>query len=138
MEKIILSNLQEFNLIPMGISEDTEKKRRSFKFTSVLTYEQIKTIFSDSANLTSIDHALADDSKVSYMDCVGIKGLSLDFGVQIDVLTVADVYTVTLSTSIVEKELEIAKQGIISSQLTLDSAVGELTIMIASIFSMMG
>jgi len=121
MEKIILNNKQEFEIIPMGISEDTAKKRRSFKFISILYYEEIKTIFSNSENLSSIDYVLADGTRTTFADCVSYKGLGFTPDYQIDDITVSDIYSVTISTDILEQGMkillkEIAEQKIVNSQ----------------------
>ena len=105
MEKLILSNGQEFELAPMGVTVDSRNKRRTFKFVTALTYEEIKAIFSDSANLTSIDYVLANGAKINYADCTGYKGLSFTPSYVVDDVTIPDTYTVEVTTDAFEKRI---------------------------------
>lgn len=106
-EKLKLSNGQEFDLIPMGIVTDDAKKVRYFKFTSTLTYEEVKAIFTDSANLTNIDY-IGEDGKTlrTYQDCVKMLVISFVPNYRIDDNTTADIYVVTVSTDEVLRGME--------------------------------
>ena len=121
MEKIKLSNNQEFELIPMGISTDDTNKRRYFKFTSSLTYAEILTLFSESANLASVSYILADVTVgATYADCVALKSLSYIINYKVDDLTTANIYVAEISTDTAEKVLQEIKSLIETSSVTID------------------
>lgn len=118
MEKIRLKNGQEFNLVPMGISE--QNKTRSFKITTTLTYEEIKAVFSDPENISNIDYILSDDIPYrTYADCVSFKGMAFETGVLVDGNTEADVYTVILSIDPVELAMKKMQENILYTELAL-------------------
>lgn len=105
-EKIKLKNGQEFELIPMGISNDTAIKTRSFRFISPLGYAETLAIVSTESNFESIQIIGADGNpQATYADCVSFKGLAFEKGVKINDTTTADVYTVTYSVDAVERML---------------------------------
>mgnify|MGYP001602227096 CR=1 FL=1 len=117
MEKLILSNGQEFDLIIPGVTVNTANKKRSFKLTTELTYEEIKAIFSDSSNLVSIDHVLSNGAKLNYVDCTEYKGLGFEPSHDLDGVTIPDIYTIDVSTDksesrikVLEKELKEQKE----------------------------
>jgi hypothetical protein len=114
MEKIKIGST-EFDLIPMGISEDTQRKTRSFKFTSGLSYLDVITIVSGS--VTSVLHIGSDGQTVKlYSDIVAFKGLGFDKDVSIEDGVTADVYTVTYSVDAVEKDLNSLKTQLATAQ----------------------
>ena len=107
MEKIKLSNNQEFDLIPMGITVDTANKRRYFKFTSSLTYAEILALFSASENLTTVSYILADTTVgATYTDCVALKSLSYIINYKVDDLTTANIYVAEISTDAAERSMQ--------------------------------
>jgi hypothetical protein len=137
MEKIKLLNGQEFNVIPMGVIDNPSTKRRSFKITSELASTDIKDVFSNLENISTIDYVLQDGTLIkSYCDCVSLKGLSVEFGAQVDENITADVYTVELSIDAVERAMQVTKEKISTMENHVDSAVAELTIMIATMFTL--
>jgi hypothetical protein len=110
-EQIKLKNGSVFEMIPMGVSES--EKKRIFKFTSSLTYEEIKTLFSTSDNISSIDYILADGTtSKTYADCVSFKGLSFETDIEVEEGITTDVYTVTLSADAVEKTIKVLQSKI--------------------------
>ncbi len=111
MEKLKIGST-EFDLVPMGISEDTQRKTRSFKFTSQLSNGAVYDIVS--VITTKIQH-IGNDGTVSntYADIASFKGLSFEKDVIIEDGVIRDVYTATYSVDAVEKEL-----GSIRTQLT--------------------
>jgi hypothetical protein len=97
MEKIRLSNGQEFDLRPLGINSNDIRKTRLFKFTSELPIGEIQAMFRNSENISSIDHLLSTGTlRGNFSDCVAYKSLSHDD---------SNVYTVELSTDSIEREV---------------------------------
>lgn len=131
MEKIKLKNGQEFELVPMGIVNDDMNKRRKFKIVSELPYEEIKAIFNDADNIAVIDYAVDTTVSKTYADCVILKSLKFEVGYRIDENITTDIYVAELSTDAVEKELEVLKQALEKQQTNTDTAVAELSILIA-------
>lgn len=118
MEKIKIG-LQEFDLVPMGISEDTQRKTRSFKFTSMLSYADVITVVSGA--VTSVLHIGTDGNTVkTYSDLVAFKGLGYDKDVSIEDGVIADVYTVTYSVDSIEKDLNSLKTQLAAAQAQID------------------
>ncbi len=106
-EKLKLANGQNFDLIPMGIVTDETKKVRYFKFTSALSYDELKSMFFDSSNLVSIDY-IGEDGKTlkSYQDCVKTLVISFVPSYKVDDNITADIYVVTVSTDAVLRGIE--------------------------------
>jgi hypothetical protein len=135
-EKIKVANGQEFDLVPMGISNPSDK-RRQFKFTSDMPYDDIKIMFLNPDNLASIDHILqSGEVTTTYTDCVSLKQLSTEFDVLIGEETI-DVYTALISIDAVEKQVASLQQELSVSQVLSDNAVAELTIMIAWLYGLL-
>lgn len=133
MEKIKLKNGQEFELVPMGISINEFKKRSTFKILTNLPYEEIKAAFSDPENISEISHVLDDETinKV-YTDCVSLTSLKFEPGDGLDT------YTIEFSTDMAERELKTLKElleetntAFRAQQIEYDTAIAELTIMLA-------
>jgi hypothetical protein len=102
----------------MGIVTDDAKKVRYFKFTSALTYDELKAIFSDSANLSSIDYIGEDGvTAKTYQDCVKMLVISFVPDFKVDDNATVDIYTVTISTDAVAMALKTAleQQAMLSS-----------------------
>jgi len=102
MEKIRLRNGQEFELVPMGISDNSATKRRKFTFTSTLTYQEIENMFAVNDNISVIQHLdEVGEILTTYVDCTALKLISrnLELGA----------YTVELSVDAIEKELQRLK-----------------------------
>jgi hypothetical protein len=118
MEKIKLTNGQEFFIVPMGIT--SAEKRRSFIILSDLQFTEIETAFSDS-NITSIQY-LSETGEIlaTYNDCITLKTMArdLEYGT----------YTIELSIDAMEIKLN-------NTQKYVDNAICELTIMFASIYT---
>ena len=135
MEKLKLSNNQEFVLIPMGIVTDASKKVRYFKFTSALSYWEISAIFSDSANLSSVDYIQNDGATKTYQDCVKMLVISFVPDYRVDDNTTADIYVVTVSTDAIYKAIELSAVERQSLQRQADEIV---TLIIPEIVGMVG
>lgn len=76
MEKINFGAYQ-FNLIPMGVSEDISKKTRTIKFISELNQSEVYSIVADPNNFNLIIIVGEDGvSQITYSDCINIKGMS--------------------------------------------------------------
>ena len=131
MEKIKLKNGQEFELIPMGISTDNIMKRREFAIMSELPFEEIKAIFSNIDNISEIHYTKDNLTSKTYADCVGFKSIKLDTDYKIDENTITDIYIVELSIDAMEKELNELNEELKAQQNEFDSAIAELTIMLA-------
>ncbi len=101
-EKIKLKNGQEFEIIPMGI--EVQGNRRIFKFVSELSYTEVLESFSDEDNLSKIDYILADGSvDKTYLDCISLKSLSFNPYYQVGDKTI-DVYIAEISTDAAEAQ----------------------------------
>lgn len=99
-EKIKLKNGQEFEIIPMGI--EVQGNRRVFKFVSELSYPKVLEMFSDEDNISKIDYILADGSvDKTYLDCISLKSLSFNPYYQVGDKTI-DVYIAEISTDTAE------------------------------------
>lgn len=135
MEKIKIG-LQEFDLVPMGITDDTQRKTRSYKFTSLLSYLDVITVVSGA--VTSILHIGGDGNIIkTYSDIVAFKGLGFEKDLSIEDGVTTDVYTVTYSIDAVEKEIQRMNEKINNTQTLSDNAVAELTILIATLYSLL-
>jgi hypothetical protein len=89
----------------MGIVD--KDKLRYYKFVSALSYDEIKAIFAESNNVSSIDYVLSDGSTyLTYADGVTYKCLSFMPDVKIDNNTVSDVYIVAISTDPTGKAIQ--------------------------------
>ena len=138
MEKIKLKSDEEFELIPMGISNDSTSKTRSFRFISPVGYADTLAIVSTESSFESIQIIGADGNpQATYADCVSFKGLAFEKGVKIDDNTTADVYTVTYTVNAVERELLSLKKQLDGTQILSDNAVAELTILMATLYGML-
>lgn len=101
-EKIKLKNGQEFEIIPMGI--EVQGNRRVFKFVSDMSYTEVLEVFSDEDNLSKIDYILADGYvDKTYLDCISLKSLSFNPGYQVGDGT-ADVYIAEISADAAEAQ----------------------------------
>lgn len=134
-EKIKLANGQEFDLVPMGINSLSDK-RRQFKFTSDMSYDDIKAMFLNPDNLASIDHILqSGEITTTYTDCVSLKQVSTEFDVQIGENTM-DVYTVTLSIDSVEKQLQNVSGSLETTNSDIDALVEAVSAILIEIIPM--
>ena len=107
MERIKLKNNQEFELIPMGITNDNLGKIRKFMFVSELSYEELKSCFSNKSNVGEIDIVSNDGTVLkSYMDCVGLKSITFTVDYKISDEDIRDIYIIELSTNKLEKEMD--------------------------------
>lgn len=122
MEKLKIGS-NTFDLVPMGISEDTIRKTRSFTVTKSLEFDPMKAAIL--AGLTQVDHIGNDGAVVnSYMDCVALKSITVNED--------STSYTITLSTDASLTEIKALQAKLKETQSTNDNAVAELTILIAS------
>lgn len=90
MEKLKIGAV-EFDLKPMGISEDTIQKTRSFKVVKIMEFNDMRATMLEGMN--QIDH-IGNDGNIanSYMDCVALKYLGQGY------LEEQDTYIIVLST----------------------------------------
>lgn len=106
MEKIILKNGQEFELVPNGINTNEYARKRTFIFKPTLAQTETLEMFSDFANTEKIDYILGDGTVgKTYLDCVSLKKLGFIPNYKLDENTTADVYSVELSIDPVERQL---------------------------------
>lgn len=104
-EKIRLSNKQEFELIPMGISNSGNS--RSFRLITTLSHEEVKALFLDTNNISQIEYILADGTvDRTYLDCTSLKSVNSLLNYKIDDSNVHDVIEVVLNVSEVERTLQ--------------------------------
>lgn len=127
----------EFNLIPMGITEDTTKKTRLFKFISELSYSEVIAIVTNPNNYDTVTIIGQDGNpQTTYADCVSFKGMAYENEVLIGLDTIDDVYTVTYSVDAIARAVSTLQAKLDSSQVLSDNAVAELTILIATLYGM--
>ena len=112
MEKIRLKNRQEFELLPVGISDNMVTKRRKFAFITELAYDDIYHAFADSDNISVIEH-LSDAGEVlkAYADCVGLKQITRNVE--------NGSYIVELSVDEMERRIKEMESGIVYTELAL-------------------
>lgn len=97
MEKIVFGT-NEFDLVPVGISHNDVTKRRGFKFTSDLPYQEIEDVLTDPESFAVIKYQLEDGLVVAtYADCVSLKTLSKDIE--------TGIYTAEFSTDEVARRM---------------------------------
>jgi hypothetical protein len=121
MEKLKIGN-NTFDLVPMGISEDTIRKTRSFTVSKSMDFEAMRTAVL--SGMSRIDHIGNDGTVVNtYMDCIALKTI---------LVNEEGTYTITLSTDASLTEIKALQAKLKETQSTSDNAVAELTILIAS------
>lgn len=96
MEKLVF-NTHEFDLVPVGISHNDVTKRRGFKFTSDLPYQDIEDVLTNPESFASIKFKVGDTVVATYADCVSLKTLSKDIE--------TGIYTAEFSTDAVERRM---------------------------------
>jgi hypothetical protein len=113
MEKIKIGST-EFDLVPMGISEDAQSKTRSFKVVKIMEFDDMRTAILE--GVTQIDH-IGNDGNISnsYMDCVSLKRLAAEYGTEIDVEP-QNTYTIVLSTDASISEIRALQSQITALQ----------------------
>lgn len=105
MEKLRLSNGQEFDVIPMGIKNLGDI--RTFEIVSNLDYRDILQQFTNTENINTIEYILADGTiDTTYMDCVGFKNIKYSPKASEEDNMIQHVYTVELSVNAVERLLK--------------------------------
>jgi len=109
MEKIVFGT-HEFDLVvPVGIATNDVTKRRGFKFTTELPYQEVENILVNPENFATIKYQPTDDIvAATYADCVSLKTLGKDIE--------SGIYTAEYSTDEVarrmaelEAEIEVLK-----------------------------
>ncbi len=113
MEKLKIGT-QEFDLVPMGIYEDTQRKTRSFKVVENMEFEELRATVR--IGLNQIDH-IGNDDKIanSYMDCISLKSI---------LITEEGTYTITLSTDANLREIRDLKSQIDAVNIALANVLG--------------
>lgn len=104
MEKIVFGT-HEFELVPVGISANDVTKRRGFKFTSELPYQEVEDILTALENFATIQYQANDTVVTTYADCVSLKTLSKD--IETGIYT-AEYSTDEVARRMAELEAEIA------------------------------
>lgn len=90
--------VNEVNVVPNGIENDTFNKRRKYYFKTDLTYAEVEEILTNPDNLAAVQYIAENgDILAAYSDCVSLKVLSksLDTGT----------YTAEFSTDATEKRI---------------------------------
>jgi len=113
MEKLKIGNM-EFDLVPMGITEDTQGRTRSFTVVENMEFEEIRVVVR--IGLTQIDH-IGNDGTVanSYMDCISLKSI---------LVNEEGTYTITLSTDANLREMKDLKNQIDAVNIALAEVLG--------------
>lgn len=66
-----------FEIVSMGIIENTYTKRRTFYFKTDLDYASVESILTNADNLSSIKHVAENNIiRTTYSDCISLKVLS--------------------------------------------------------------
>ena len=103
-ETIELKSGQEFVLLPMGNFKNDVQQIRQFKFKSEFPIGEVQAAFKDENAISEITHHV--DSKLVraiYSDCASYKSISQDD---------AGIYTVELSTNVVEREMRELRERV--------------------------
>lgn len=117
-EKIRLKNGQEFEIIPMGI--EVQGNRRIFKFVSELSYPEVLEVFANEDNISKIEYILADGTTGrTYLDCVSLKALGFNPKYQVFEDATADVFIVEISIDAVERVLKALQNNMTYTELAL-------------------
>jgi hypothetical protein len=113
MEKLKIGS-NTFDLVPMGISEDTIRKTRSFTVAENMEFEEIRAAVR--IGLSQIDH-IGNDGNVSnsYMDCISLKSI---------LVNEEGTYTITLSTDANLREIKDLKSQIDAVNIALANVLG--------------
>ena len=129
MEKLKIGNT-EFDLVPMGISEDTQRKTRSFKVVKSMEFDPMFLIIRE--GLEKITHIGNDGQPAAvYSDCISLKRMAAEYGTEIDGEP-QDTYLIELSTDASIGEIRALQSAMTIQQAMSDTAVAEITILIAS------
>jgi len=117
-EKIKLKNGQKFEIIPMGI--ETQGNRRIFKFTSELSYSDVLAILTNEENIEKIEYILADGTTDrTYLDCISLKALGFNPNYQVFEDATADVFIAEISIDAVERVLKALQKNMAYTELAL-------------------
>ncbi|WP_033166885.1 hypothetical protein [Clostridium sp. KNHs205] len=130
MEKLIIGNT-EFDLVPMGISEDAQRKTRSFKVVKSMEFDPMLLIIREGLE-KKITHIGNDGQPAAvYSDCISLKRMAAEYGTEIDGEP-QDTYLIELSTDASIGEMRALQSAMTIQQAMSDTAVAEITILIAS------
>lgn len=130
MEKLKIGNT-EFDLVPMGIKEDTQRKTRSFKVIKSMEFEPMLLVINQ--GLEKITHIGNDGQPAAiYSDCISLKRMAAEYGVEIDGEP-QDTYLIELSTDASIGEIRALQSAMTTQQAMSDTTIAEITILIASL-----
>jgi len=80
MEKLLLKNGHEFDVVPLGIVSNEMTKRRRITIKTDMDYNDVLAILSNKDNISEIKYSLENGTVIAvYQDCVSLKSLTRDF-----------------------------------------------------------
>ena len=80
MEKLLLKNGHEFDVVPLGIVSNEMTKRRRITIKTDMDYNDVLAILSNKDNISEIKYSLENGTVIAvYQDCVLLKSLTRDF-----------------------------------------------------------
>ena len=110
MEKIKLSNGQIFDLEPMGII--TQNNKRIFTLQTNLTTEELAEIFSNPNNINRIQYILeSGEVAVTYLDCAYATAITKSIN--------SSGYTVEIATDVMGRRVETNEKNTTYIELAL-------------------
>jgi hypothetical protein len=120
MNKIILNNGQEFDLVGTGYMRDDINKTFQFRFSSNLDIGTVQNAFKDLDSISSIEYWVAGITlKETITDCVAYQSITQDSEGK---------YIVTLSTDKISAEIKSTKEELAATQIELESAKEQIAI----------
>jgi hypothetical protein len=120
MNKIILKNGQEFDLVGTGYMKDDMRKIVQFRFESILDIGTVQIAFKDLNAISSIEYWVAGSTlKETITDCVAYQSITQDSEGK---------YIVTLSTDKISAEIKSTKEELAATQIELESAKEQIAI----------
>ena len=118
MNKIILNNGQEFEVVGTGYMKDDMRKIVQFRFSSSLDIGTVQTAFKDLNAISRIEYWISDSVlKETITDCASYQSITQDSEGK---------YIVTLSTDKVSAEIKRTKDELTATKVELESAMEQI------------
>jgi len=113
MEKLLLKNGHEFDVVPLGIVSNEMTKRRRITIKTDMDYNDVLAILSNKDNISEIKYSLENGTVIAvYQDCVSLKTLTRDFD--------NGTYTAEFGTDATERIVQELQAKVEQMQQTID------------------
>lgn len=114
MEKLLLKNGHEFDVVPLGIVSNEMTKRRRITIKTDMDYNEVLAILSNKDNISEIKYSLKNGTVIAvYQDCVSLKSLTKDFE--------QGTYTAEFGTDATERIVQELQAKVEQMQQTIDA-----------------